>query len=332
MPAGPSSAKFLAAAVNTDSRKYIAAICGEHPQVCLWLNHLLTKSLSHAVLDYNEDQIRVKSTVLATQVASSTGRLIKAEVKLSRRWQDVKAFFRALLALTLCSSTAKTADLMAHIVPELYKHLCSEDGQMLVAIVGDKPVYMGMPVFDIIVPETAQQHLSILRRNLGDSWTPPDKLARSFNAVLTQAINLIMSFSWTFFDENTLPLIPSRLLGANTLLCQADKFPNAATLLKRLRDKGWISLPTSGIVVAAPTNSAGVTKVTLWQRDQWLLGLLSHGNLGSSIVIASPTLDGHLSLWRLLADKSTPTAADPLANLALKTYLGFEPTEKKTVS
>lgn len=328
-----SLADFLDIAVSADSRQYITDICAKYPQVTHWLEHLLAKSVTHALLDYKKGQPpRFKSTALITQVASSTGRLISAEVRLSRRWQDVNALFRALLAITLCSSIPEISDLMVHIVPELYNWLCSEDGQILVAVADDKPVYMNMPVFDMVVPNTAQPYLKILRQCLGDSWTPASKLARSFNAILTQAVNLIMSFSWIFFDESTLQLVPSRLLGARILLCPADKFPDVTMLLKGLRTEGWIPLPASGSVIEAPANSTGVTEITLWQRDEWLIGLLAHDNLGSSIVIASPTLNGHLSLWRLLADESTPIAADPLASLTLKTYLGVKQAESKTAS
>ena len=317
----PDLTKFLNATFSTNSQQHLATICAEHPQVASWLNHLLAKSMTHAVLDYQENRPNLKSAALATQVASSTGRLIAAEVKLSRRWQDLIAFFRALLALTLCSHSAEMANLMAQMVPELYKRLSTKDGKILAAVVENKPVYTDVPVFDIVVPDTAQPYIRTLRKSLGDSFTPANKLTRTFNCILTHAITLILSFSWTFFDEDTLPLFPDRLLGAKILFCPADYFPNATTLLKTLKTKGKVTLPDAGSTIPAPTNSTGVTKVTLWQRDEWLVGLLTHGNSGDSIVIASPTLDGHLSLWRLLADRSTPITADPLANLTLKTYL-----------
>ncbi|NLG85838.1 MAG: hypothetical protein GX489_01225 [Firmicutes bacterium] len=323
MSTQPNFAQLLDMAVANNSQQYIANICTQHPQVVHWLEHLLGKSISYAVLEYKDNYPQLKNTALAIQGASSTGRLIAAEVKLSRRWQDVVALFKVLLTLTLCSPSAEVANTLAYMVPELYRHLCSTDGRMLVAIVENKPVYMDMPVFDVIVPEKTQPYINILRRCLGDSWTPTHKLVRSFNTILTQAIWLVMSFSWLFFDEHTLHLVPTRLLGAKILLCPADNSPCTTTLINTLKTSSLTPLPLSGTISAAPFNNAGVTEVTLWQRDEWLAGLLTHGNCGSSIVITSPTLDGRLSLWRLLADRSTPIASDPLVNLALKTYFAI---------
>lgn len=324
-------AKFLHTAASTDGQKYIASICAEHPQVGCWLHHFLAKSAAHSVLDYKEGAARVKSTGLLEQAARSTGRLIAAEVKLSRNWQDAKALFKALLTLTACSPAVEIANLMLATVPELYQLLCPQDGQLLVAVVDNKPVYMDMPVFDIIVPVADQLCLNVLRRSLNNSHTPARKLATSFNAALTRALGVILSFSWMFFDDSTLHLLPTRLLGSKILLCPADTFPDAAMLLKGLETRSTVTLPPAGITVPAPDNKIGVTQATLWQRDEWLLGLLAHGSAGTSMVIVSPTLHGHLSLWLLLAHASTPAAADPLANLTLSTYLGLKadrfPTE-----
>jgi hypothetical protein len=245
--------------------------------------------------------------------------LLDLDTDLSHNWQDTVALFKVLLTLTLCSPSARFTNTWADIVPELYRHLCTPDGRILVGIMNNKPIYMDMPVFDVIYPGIRQPYINILRQSLNDSGTPAHKLAQSFNTVLTQAIKLILSFSWVFYDEKTLSLIPSRLLGAKILLCPADS-PNTALSVQNLKAKADTPLALSGNTFPAPANSIGVTEVTLWERDEWLVALLTHGDFGKSVVITSETLNARLSLWRLLASSSTPIASDPLANLVFTSY------------
>ena len=191
-------AKFLKIAATANGQEYILSIFNQHPQVPCWFHHFLSKCAAHSVLEYRDGGAYIRSSGLLTRAAQSTGRLIAAEVRLSRRWQDVRALFKALLTITVCSPNKEMVHLMVDIVPELYKLLRSQEGQLLVAIVDNKPVYMNMPVFDIILPRSDQQSLHILRQNLNNHHTPADKLAQSFNAALTRALKIILSFFWVF--------------------------------------------------------------------------------------------------------------------------------------
>ncbi|NMA54378.1 MAG: 27 kDa glycoprotein [Firmicutes bacterium] len=312
--------KFINAATNARGKQYIQTIYAHHPQVARWFDHFLTKCASHSVLEYKDETVYIKNTCLLNRVAKSTGRLIAAEVKLGQCWQDARALFKVLLALTTCSPSKEITDLMIDIVPELYELLCHQDGQLLAALIDNKPVYMNMPVYDIISPRLDQRVLNILRGALNNYHTPADRLIRTFNAALTKALKTILAYAWIFFDNHTAHLQTTKLLGARILSCPADPFPGTTLLLKYLETLDGVVLPAGGITVPAPENKVGVNKLTLWRRDEWLLGLLSHNQAGASLVMASPSLSGYMSLWLLLAENLTRVSADPLTRLVLTSY------------
>ena len=323
MPTNPSFERLLDIAVDTRCQQYIIDTCNSNPKVVAWIQHFLDKSVNCGILEYTNNHPSFRNTDLAIKIAGSTGRLIAAETRLSHNWQDTIALFKTLLTIALCAPSAELAYTLCCVGSEFYRNLCDPSGRVLVATAGNKPVYMELPVFDMVQPGTKQPYVDILRDRCSCSAeTPSHKLAQSFNAALNRAILLLLSFSWVFFDDFTIPLIPARLIGAKILLLPSIKFPAKSPFWDD--DKHVVRsaplLPLSGTSIHTPDNDIGVTKITLWQRDQWTVALLAHGDSGSSIVIASETIGSHLSLWRLLAEKGDPITADPLADLTFTTY------------